>query len=162
MRTSFIIDEKEIEQTIQECDICYLGIVGENNEAPYVIPMNFGYKDGEFILHSGPHGKHLDLLRKNNKVSITLCSGRTLRYQHPDVACSYSMESKSIVCTGTVSFVDDEDLETKEALMNCLMKNYSDRKFTYSKPALRNVKVWRIKVEELSAKSFGQNFRTSF
>jgi uncharacterized protein len=43
--------------------------------------------------------------------------------------------------------------------MNQLMKNYTDRTFKYSKPALQNVKVWRVKIEEMTAKAFGQNFK---
>jgi len=40
------------------------------------------------------------------------------------------------------------------------MKNYTDRPFKYSKPALVNVKVWRVTVEEMTAKAFGQNFKS--
>jgi len=45
--------------------------------------------------------------------------------------------------------------------MNILMRNYTDREFKYSTPALRNVKVWRVKVDEMTGKSFGQNFKNS-
>jgi hypothetical protein len=39
------------------------------------------------------------------------------------------------------------------------MKNYTDRQFKYSNPAVSNVKVWRVKVDEITAKAFGQNFK---
>jgi hypothetical protein len=156
MRTSFITDKSEIEEIINQCDICYLGIT-EVDGSPYVIPMNFGYADGEIILHSGPHGKHLDLLALNNRVCVTFCSERKLVFQHADVACSYSMTSKSVVCKGAVTFI--EDLSEKETVMNLLMKKFTDRPFKYSKPALMNVKVWRVKVDEMTSKSFGQNFK---
>ncbi len=156
MRTSFITEKSEIESIINQCDICFVGFV-EADGTPYVIPMNFGYSDGEIILHSAPEGKHLKLLELNNSICVTFCSNRKLVYQHPDVACSYSMTSKSVLCKGKVTFVDD--LAEKEKLMNLLMKNYTDREFRYSTPALRNVKVWRVKVDEMTAKAFGQNFK---
>ncbi|MDP4239129.1 MAG: pyridoxamine 5'-phosphate oxidase family protein [Bacteroidota bacterium] len=157
MRTSFITDRKEIEDVINHCDVCFIGIV-ERDGTPYVIPMNFGYSDGVIILHSAPEGKHLSLLALNNSVCVTFCSERKLVCQHPDVACSYSMLSKSVLCKGRVSFI--EDLSEKEAALNLTMKNYTDRTtFKYSKPALANVKVWRVTVDEMTAKSFGQNFR---
>jgi len=156
MRTSFITYKKEIEDIINQCDICFVGIT-EADGSPYVIPMNFGYSNGEIILHSAPVGKHLSLLELNNRVCVTFCSERKMVYQHPDVACSYSMLSKSVVCKGSISFI--EDLEEKKLTMNVLMRNYSERTFKYSTPALTNVKIWRMKIDEITAKAFGQNFK---
>lgn len=156
MRTSYIVEKSELESVITRCDVCFVGIT-ETDGSPYVIPMNFGYSNDEIILHSGPHGKHLDLLALNNRVCVTFCSDRKLVYQHPDVACSYSMLAKSVLCKGSVTFIDD--LAEKEAALNITMKNYTDRPFTYSQPALVNVKVWRVKVDEMTGKSFGQNFK---
>jgi len=158
MRTSFITDKQEIENIINQCVVCFVGIT-EADGTPYVIPMNFGYADNEIILHSAPEGKHLQLLALNNRVCITFCAEKKLVYQHPDVACSYSMLSKSVLCKGSVSFI--EDLTEKEQALNVLMKNYAaDRPFKYSKPALMNVKVWRVSVDEITCKAFGQNFKT--
>ena len=156
MRTSFITDKKEIEEIIHHCDVCFIGLT-ERDGSVYVIPMNFGYAEGEIILHSGPEGKHISLIGIDNRICITFCSERKLVYQHPDVACSYSMLSKSVVCKGRVTFI--EDLADKENAMNLTMKNYTDKTFKYSKPALMNVKIWRVSIEEMTAKSFGQNFK---
>jgi hypothetical protein len=158
MRTSIISDVNELEIIINQCDICFVGMV-EDDGTPYVIPMNFGYLNHEIILHSGPHGKHLNLLGMNNRVCVTFCAKHKLVYQHPDVACSYSMTSKSVLCKGAVTFI--EDLKEKEEMMNLLMRNYTDRPFKYSTPALMNVKVWRVSVDEMTGKSFGQNFKES-
>ena len=156
MRTIFITDTKEIEDIINQCDVCFVGMI-EQDGSPYVIPMNFGYADGEIILHSAPEGKHLNLLAKDNRVCITFSAGHKLVYQHPDVACSYSMLSKSVLCKGAVAFI--EDLDEKEQKLNILMKNYTERPVKYSKPALANVKVWSVKVDEMTSKAFGQNFK---
>ena len=156
MRTRFITDRKEKEDIINQCNVCYVGMIDEDG-SPYVIPMNFGYADGEIILHSAPEGKHLRLLEKDNRVCITLSTEHKLVYQHPDVACSYSMSSRSVLCKGLVTFIDD--LDEKEEKLNVLMKNFTDRPFKYSKPALANVKVWIVKVDEMTSKAFGQNFK---
>jgi nitroimidazol reductase NimA-like FMN-containing flavoprotein (pyridoxamine 5'-phosphate oxidase superfamily) len=156
MRTSYIIEKEELESVITQSDICFVGIT-EADGSPYVIPMNFGYSDNEIILHSGPHGKHLNLLALNNRVCVTFCTDGKLVYQHPDVACSYSMLAKSVLCKGSVTFI--ENMDEKEEAMNITMKNYTDRPFKYSKPALENVKVWRVKIDEMTGKSFGQNFK---
>ncbi len=157
MRTSFITDKNEIDEIINQCDICFAGLI-ETDGTPYVIPMNFGYLNGEIILHSAPEGKHISLLEHNNRICVTFCpSDRSVAYQHQDVACSYSMTSKSVVCKGAVTFI--EDLDEKERTMNAMMKKFTDKAFKYSVPALRNVKVWRVTVDEVTAKAFGQNFK---
>lgn len=156
MRTSFITDKIEIESIINQCSICFIGLT-EKDGTPYVIPMNFGYIDGDIILHSAPEGKHLGLLELSNRICVTFCTDTKLAYQHPEVACSYSMTSKSVVCKGSVSFI--EDLAEKERTLNSMMKKFTDREFKYSAPALRNVKVWRVSVDEMTSKSFGQNFK---
>ena len=156
MRTIFITDINEIESIINQCNVCYVGMV-ETDGSPYVIPMNFGYANREIILHSAPEGKHLNALALNNRVCITFSHEHKLVYQHPDVACSYSMLSKSVLCKGVVRFIDD--LDEKETKLNVLMKNYTDRPFKYSKPALANVKVWSVQVDEMTSKAFGQNFK---
>lgn len=156
MRTSVITGRKEQEDIISQCDVCFVGIA-EADGTPYVIPMNFGYAEGVIILHSAPEGKNLNLLALNNRVCVTFCTERKLVYQHPDVACSYSMNAKSVICKGTVSFI--EDLTEKESALNLTMKNYTDRPFKYSRPALVNVKVWRVTIDEMTAKAFGQNFK---
>ncbi len=156
MRTSIITDKTEMKAIINQCDICFVGII-EVDGTPYVIPMNFGYSEGDIILHSGPEGKHLRLLKQNNRVCVTFCTDTKLVYQHPDVACSYSMLSKSVVCKGSVSFI--EDLDEKVKTLNSMMKKFSTRTFKYSTPALANVKVWRVTIDEMTAKAFGQNFK---
>ncbi len=157
MRTSFITDTKQIEELILLCSQCFVGMVEEDG-SPYVIPMNFGYQDGEIVLHSDSHGKHINLLEKDNRVCITFCTeNNRILYQHQDVACSYSMESKSVLCKGKIVFI--EDLAEKEKYIKIFMKHYSDKDFKFSTPAIRNVKVWTMKPEEITAKAFGQNFK---
>jgi hypothetical protein len=50
-------------------------------------------------------------------------------------------------------------MDEKEAALKLFMKNYSDREFKFSAPAVKNVAVWVIKVDEMTGKSFGQNFK---
>ena len=156
MKTINITDQNEIEAIINKCDICFVGI-NEKGAAPYVIPMNFGFLNSEVYLHSAPFGKHLDLLVLDKNISITFCLVDKLVYQHVNVACSYRMDSRSVVCSGVVTFI--EDLKEKEKAMNLIMSKFSDKDFSYSLPAIKNVKVWKVKVEKITAKAFGQKSR---
>ncbi len=151
MKTVILEDRAEIENVIAHCDICYVGMVDGNE--PYVIPMNFGYKDNIIYLHSAPEGRCIRLLEKNNRVCITFSNGHKLVFQHPQVACSYRMKSHSVIAYGNVNFVEDK--EKKVDALNIIMGQYSDKIFQYSDPAVVNVKVWTVEIDQISCKEFG-------
>ncbi len=63
-----ITDQSVIQEILLNNTICRLSL--SDGEMPYVIPMNYGYKDGCFYFHSAHEGRKLNLLKKNNKVCI--------------------------------------------------------------------------------------------
>lgn len=152
MRTFTHDDKAFIEDVISQCDICFAAVVDENG-LPYNVPMNFGYTEGIFYLHSAPEGRIVRALEKNNHICLTFNVGQDLAFQHPKVACSYRMKAKSVVAEGKVTFV--EDLDDKRLALNYIMKQYSDKDFEYSDPAVKNVKIWRINVDKIVCKEFG-------
>ena len=93
------------------------------------------------------------MVRRHPDVCITFCDGHELVWMHQQVACSYSMKSRSVICRGQVEFVDD--LDEKRRILTLLMKHYTDYPCTMGDPAVRNVLVWRIRVKEMTCKSFG-------
>ncbi len=156
MKTYILTETSELESIIQECTICYVGL-NDGDNAPYVFPMNFAYFEGEIILHSAPVGRHLDLIELNSRITVTFCSGDKLVFQHPEVACSYRMDSKSVICYGEVMFIDNT--EEKTIYLNRLMEKYTGKHFKYSKPALENVKLWKVKINKMTGRAFGQKHR---
>lgn len=46
---------------------------------------------------------------KKPRVCITFCEGHELVYMHRQVACSYSMKSRSVICHENVRFIEDMD-----------------------------------------------------
>ena len=152
MKTIIIEDEHLIESIIARCDACFVGISDlEGN--PYVIPMNFGYADDVIYLHSSPEGEKIEMLERNNNVCITFSAGHKLVYQHEKMACSYSMRSDSVMCRGKVRFI--EDMDEKRHALDIIMRNYTKNDFTYSDPSVRNVKVWQVHIERITAKAIG-------
>lgn len=152
MKTLTITDPAQIEEIIRKCPYCTVGITDTQGN-PYVIPMNFAYEDGVVYLHSGPEGSKVKMLERNPQVCINFCEGHELVYMNQQVACSYSMKSRSVICRGTVRFV--EDPEEKRRILDKLMKKYTDNECGYSDPAVRNVRIWEVKAEMMSCRSFG-------
>ena len=77
----------------------------------------------------------------------------SLVFQNEEVACSYRMKAKSVIAWGKVVY-EEEEARKREAL-DIIMKQYVERPFRYSDPSVRNVKIWRVDVEEITCKEFG-------
>ena len=61
MKTLVHTGKELIEETIKKCDICYVGLA-DTDGTPYVLPMNFGYRDGVIYLHSAQEGRSISVL----------------------------------------------------------------------------------------------------
>lgn len=152
MKTKNITDKQEIENILRKCAYCTVGLVDEEGN-PYTVPMNFAYHEGVIYLHSGYSGSKVEMARKHPQVCVSFCEGHELVYMHKQMACSYSMKSRSVICRGTVHFV--EEMEEKRRLLDIFMRHYTDNECGYSEPAVRNVLIWAIKVEKMTCRSFG-------
>lgn len=152
MKTITITDLLQIEEIINKCSYCTIGITDLDGN-PYVIPMNFAYEKRVIYLHSASEGSKVEMVTKHPKVCINFCEGHELVYMHKQIACSYSMKSRSIVCHGTVEFI--EDMDEKRHALNLFMRQYTDNECRMADPAVQNVKVWKIEIEDMTCKSFG-------
>lgn len=144
--------KEEIERIIASCEVCYLSMVDQDNK-PYIIPMNFGYKKDCIYLHSSQTGKKIDILNNNNNVCIAFSTDHELRWQSENVACSYSMKYRSVLAYGKVEFI--EDFDQKIEALNVVMAQYTKREFEYSNPAVKDVKVFKVIIEKLDGRAYG-------
>jgi len=151
MRTLLIENKEEIYTVIKACKTCYLAMA--DNNMPYVLPMNFALDGDNVILHSAQTGRMWETLQKNQSVCINWTLGEELAWQNVKVGCSYRVKSKSVVVEGTVEFVDDYD--EKDRLLKVFMSQYSDLEFKFNGPAVRNVGVLKVHVDNITAKEFG-------
>jgi uncharacterized protein len=149
---AFYEDPDRIAQTINKCEVCYVGMTDENN-MPYVVPFNFGFKDGIIYLHSAQQGKKMDILRKNNKVCIAFSTDHLMAWQNADVACSYLMKYRSVQVFGHVEFI--EDFNEKIEGMNIFMQKYTGRDFQYGAPSIHEVSIYKVVIDKMYGKELG-------
>jgi len=150
MAASVIQNEKEIISLISSCKVCNVAMVDEN-EFPYVLPFNFGIKDDYIWFHCGLTGKKVDILKSKPNVCVVFSGEYEFGHRHQEVACSYYMKYKSVMITGAVEFIDDS--EQKQYGMNAIMEHYTGKgDFTYNKPAINNILIFRLKIENVSGR----------
>jgi nitroimidazol reductase NimA-like FMN-containing flavoprotein (pyridoxamine 5'-phosphate oxidase superfamily) len=152
MRSSRITNRPEMFQIIDKCDTCYVSMVDQNN-MPYVIPLNFGVKDEVIYLHSSQTGKKIDILKQNKNICIAFSTDHQLRFQHETVACSYGMKYRSVLVYGHIEFIEEAD--QKIEAMNIVMLKYTGKEFSYNAPAIREVCVYRVVITDMTGKKLG-------
>ncbi len=153
MKAREVTYQPHIDSIIGKCEVCNVAMVDADGN-PYVVPMNFGYKDGIIYLHASRQGKKIDILSSNPGVAISFSTDHKLYKQHQDVACSYGMSYRSVFAFGNVEFIEDYD--KKIDALNIIMRQYIDRDFSYNRPSVLNVCVFIVKVEKFTGKEFGR------
>jgi uncharacterized protein len=151
LRPRMLTKEDEMLKIINEAQVCYLGMSEDN--APYVLPMNFAYESGVFFLHAAPEGRKLEVMRGNPQVCININTGNEVFHRHKEVGCSWGMKFKSINAFGKVSFIDDYD--EKYRVMQLFMIKFSGESYEFSEPSIRNVAIIRVDVEKMTGKVYG-------
>lgn len=152
MKTKILTDRAEMEAVIAKCLYAMVGLTDDAGR-PYVLPMNFAYADGVVYLHSGPEGSKVRFLSRRPDVCITFSEGHELVWMHEQMACSYSMKARSVMCRGQARRLDD--LAEKRRALDLMMSHYTQTPCGYSDPAVRHVLVWEVRVDEMTGRSFG-------
>jgi uncharacterized protein len=152
MKNRPIISKPENEAVIRKCQSCNIAMVDPEGK-PYVIPMNFGYADDHVYFHGSATGKKVDVLKNQADVCIAFSTDHELRYVDEEVACSWSMRYRSVLVYGKAQIVEDPD--EKINILNIIMSHYAERKFEYNAPSIREVMVFKVKVEKLEGRVYG-------
>ncbi|MEI6888630.1 MAG: pyridoxamine 5'-phosphate oxidase family protein [Bacteroidales bacterium] len=152
MRSRSITQDHEILEIIRHCQWCHLAMVDSGGN-PYVIPMNFGFRDNILYMHGAQHGKKISILHQNPSVCVNFSTDHALRYQNEDVACSWSMKYRSVLVYGKAVFITEP--EEKIAALKIVMAQYKEKEFTFNPPSIREVNVWKIVVEKTEGRAFG-------
>lgn len=144
-------DINEIEEILKRAKICRLGLCVNNT--PYVVPMNFGYKDNYIYLHSAKVGKKIEILELNPAVCFEVEVDTEL-VEGGEVACKWGMKYISVIGFGKARIIEDR-IEKKEAL-DILMKHYlKEQQYEYKDNQIDAVAIIEIKVDEMSCKKSG-------
>jgi nitroimidazol reductase NimA-like FMN-containing flavoprotein (pyridoxamine 5'-phosphate oxidase superfamily) len=145
-----IVDEKVMVSIIEKAIICRVGMCWQDE--PYVIPMNFGYRDNYIYLHSAREGRKLDTLRNNDKVCIEF--DVDVELVQSQEACKASMKYKSVLIFGKAVIL--KDVVEKKRALDIIMHHYyypnSPSVFHYSEDVLGKVIIIKVKVEEMNGK----------
>lgn len=144
-----ITDRQELIQVIAECDVCRLAL--NDDEVPYILPLNFGeeVRDGRlyFYFHGAAEGRKNELIGRDPRVSFEMdCSHRIVL----DEGRGYcTMEYRSVIGRGVLSEVTEED---KLSALTLIMKHYHPEHTEFNHAAIPRTRVLRLEVTEMTGK----------
>ena len=100
-----ISDRSILEEILSSQHICRLAMVDDGR--PYIVPVNYGYREGSLYVHSATAGKKIELLRQNPELCFEVED--TIEITRGERACDWSTRYRSVIGYGSVEILSDED-----------------------------------------------------
>jgi nitroimidazol reductase NimA-like FMN-containing flavoprotein (pyridoxamine 5'-phosphate oxidase superfamily) len=141
-----IKDPDELEDILKRGQLCRIAMVDDG--IPYLVPMNYGYKNGCLYLHSAKEGRKVEILRRNNLVCFQIDVDYELEPKKD--TCDWPMRYKSVIGWGRVHFIQENE-EKLEALNN-LLGHYTDARYEVPKGQLGKTAILRIEIDHMTGK----------
>lgn len=135
---------------IRRCDTCRLAFY--DPEAPYIVPMNFGFAwtNNTLVLyfHCAKSGEKLERMAAHPQVGFEMdCAHRLVT---AELACDYTMEYESVIGRGIAERIDDD---RKEQALACIMRHYRpNQPFSFDTRMVDAVTVFQVTVTSFTAK----------
>jgi uncharacterized protein len=144
-----IVDRKEIDSIINRSEICRIAL--SVNDLPYIVPVNFGYKNNCLYFHSAKEGQKIDMIKFNNRVCFQMDADYSLITNN--TACTWSMKYKSVIGFGRAVIV--EDIAQKKKALDIIMAHYAEGTFEYADSEVDRLAIIKIEIESVTGKQSG-------
>lgn len=146
-----VTDLQKIEQVLAECAACRIALWDEN--APYIVPLSFGYEIGEngliLYFHCANAGKKIDLIKKDPRAGFETDVFRQL--VTAEKACGYTAKYASVTGWGNIEIVTDSREKAKG--LAAVMRHYTGRSdFDFSPAECSAVCVLKLTAGAFSCK----------
>jgi len=137
---------EQVEIVLQNALYCHAAFSLEG--CPYLVPLNFGYRDGFLFFHSSPHGKKLEILQANPRISFAAQDRVMLK--KGATACKYGMRYASVIGSGRAKIITESP--EKEKGLDVILEHYHLDSETYTQQSVGDLVVIRVEIDEISYK----------
>ena len=145
-----ITDKKIIDDILNSANICRLGLC-ENN-IPYIVPVNFGYRNNSLYIHCATEGRKLDIIRNNPNVCFEI--ELDVEIIMDKEACKSTTRYKSVIGYGRASILTDN--QQKIEVLDIIMHQHGGLgNYKFKPKVLDMMLALRIDINEISGKQSG-------
>ncbi len=145
-----IINKEVIREILQKAQICRIAIFAD--EYPYIVPMNYGYRNSVLYLHSALEGRKIELLKQNGNVGFEI--EQEHKVLKDELSCNWTTKYRSIIGYGNIELISDK--KQKVDGLNVIMEHHGKKENVYNDKAVDNVIVLKLHIKDLTAKQSGQ------
>lgn len=143
-----IKDGKIIEKILEEAMVCRLALCDDGR--PYIIPLNFGFKNNHLYFHSASQGRKIEILKRNNTVCFEIDT--KIELLKADEPCRWGMKYHSIIGFGKITFL--EKFKDKINVLNIIMDKYASKQvFQYDEDIVESLTILDLEISDLTGKS---------
>jgi uncharacterized protein len=150
-----ITDLLELESVLRRARVCRLGL--NDDGAPYVVPMNFGYADGCLWFHCATAGKKLDLIRRDERVGFEVTTEAEVL--PAETACGWETKFMSVIGRGRAGVIGDP--AGKRQGLDALMAQHAGpgKVWAYGEGPLSRMVVLKVVIEHMTGKRSKHHIR---
>lgn len=137
----------DMESVIRSSLVMRLAMCLDN--APYVVPLSFGYDGSSIFFHCAPEGLKLDILGHNSRVCCLFESDARFEAKG-DSPCAWGFVYATVIVHGLASRITDPD--QKLAALQIITDHYAANAPQVPADRASGVDVWQIRPLAMTGK----------
>jgi nitroimidazol reductase NimA-like FMN-containing flavoprotein (pyridoxamine 5'-phosphate oxidase superfamily) len=139
-----IKDVKIMEEILRNCIVCRVAFNG--NPYPYIVPMNFGYKDKKLYFHCARAGLKLELIENNPHVAFEVESQKEMIFKNGSTTMAY----RSVIGFGKIEVCSTN--EEKQNGLKILMVHHGGEPVDHSVEKLNTIEILCLTIDSMTGK----------
>lgn len=151
-----ITDRKEREAVLVRAQVMRLAI-NEAGAPPYIVPVNFGYRDNALYFHSSYEGKKIELITKDPLVAFEAeADVAIVAPADRSNACEWGVAYRSVIGRGRATILTnpEEKRTGLRVLMASVAPDVDPSSFTMADQIVAITAVVRIDIESMTGKKY--------
>ena len=144
-----ITDRNLIEKILSTSEIVRVAI--NDTPAPYIVPLNYGYKNNALYIHSARNGIKIELMRANPIVSFEI--EQKTEIVKSEISCEWTTKYRSVI-----GIAEAEILTKKDEIvhgLDVLMQHFGKKENKYDEKYFQRIVIIKLTISEIIGKQAG-------
>jgi nitroimidazol reductase NimA-like FMN-containing flavoprotein (pyridoxamine 5'-phosphate oxidase superfamily) len=150
-KEKLVTDVDVLHKVIRKARVCRIAMV--DGDAPYIVPMCFGFDGKDLYFHSATQGRKIGILRNNPKVCVEF--EQDLKLVPGKEPCDYGFHYLTVMCHGRIEFL--ETLEEKRWALNQIIRQYlpGSPRYYFKQWEIASIVAIKVVIDEMVGRASG-------
>jgi nitroimidazol reductase NimA-like FMN-containing flavoprotein (pyridoxamine 5'-phosphate oxidase superfamily) len=139
-----------MEDILRRAVVCRLAM--SVDDEPYIVPLNFGYRDRALYFHGAREGKKIEMLRKNSRVCFEVDVDHEM--VGAESPCDRTFKYRSVIGFGRAELITEP--EAKRNAFDIIMAHCgAAAPYPYKEKAFEKTCIVKVTIESMTGKQSG-------